>query len=61
MTDERWSRELERLTRRLERIKAMLHGSADVEVIQVREVWVRRHRRGEHSRVIIRMRKRRAA
>ncbi len=65
MTDERWQKELERLSRRLDRIRALQAGHADVKEIPVEGHYVKRHWVNTHTRIIISRsksrRKRRAA
>lgn len=57
LDDETWEKELSRLARRIRRIRAAREGSADVQVIEVEEVWVKRHRRSAHQRIVIRLRR----
>ena len=49
--------ELKRLHRRIMRLNALKSGSADVYQVTVKPTKVRAHTRGEHTRVIIKLKK----
>ena len=52
-----FEQDLARIIRRANRIKAAMDGSADVYQVTVKPTRVRAHTRGEHTRVIIKMKK----
>ncbi len=55
--DERFGLEMQRLTRRIEKLSAWRDGSATATTITVRRYRVRAHEVGAHTRIYIRARK----
>ena len=53
--DDVWNAELKRLKRRIERISAMRRGDASLEKVRVKGVWVKRHFRKPHDRLLIQL------
>lgn len=53
-----FEQELKRIVRRRERLAAALSGSAEVERVPVKQCTVPEHTRGEHTRLIVRLKKR---
>ena len=52
--DEHFGREMQRLTKKMEKIRAFQSGNATVTIIHVKQSrWVERHRRGAHDRILI--------
>lgn len=54
----RFEDELKRVVRRRERLAAALSGSAEIERVPVKECVVHEHTRGEHTRLVVRLKKR---
>lgn len=53
--DDVWSKELRRLKRRAEKIAAMQRGEASIKRVKVKGVWVKRHFRARHTRLLIQL------
>ena len=53
--DDMWSKELKRLRRRAEKIAALQRGEASIKKVAVKGVWVKRHFRSKHDRLLIQL------
>jgi hypothetical protein len=50
-----WMHELRRLQRRADKIAAMKRGEASIKKVHVKGVWVKRHYRTQHDRLLIQL------
>lgn len=53
--DDVWTREWKRLQRRAEKIAALKRGEASIKKVKVEGVWVKRHYRRKHDRLLIQL------
>lgn len=53
--DDVWDEELRRLRRRANRIVALQRGEAQIKKVKVQGVWVKRHFRRNHDRLLIQL------
>lgn len=53
--DDTWAKELKRLRRRAEKIAALQRGEASIKKVEVKGVWVKRHFRHKHDRLLIQL------
>jgi hypothetical protein len=58
--DQVWRDELDRLVRRMQKIRAVLEGEATVKKVDVMGHWVKRHWVSDHERILVTIPKRKA-